>query len=248
MSDSDARDLIAAASRALDAATRAEMRLGSTLTQQQQTKAQFDTLAATYNADKDKLDAINRQLEALAQQREAALNAVEAARPGEVARQRQTIAESGSLGAQIRAASARLAAQGRTVTGTGQFIRPSSGVVTSPYGERYHPILHITKLHTGTDFAVGDGFAHAADDGRVLFTIVSVAYGNFTIIDHGVIHGRHITTCYAHQAKFLVHPGDVVRKGQRIGIIGSTGYATGPHLHFEVRDNGAVENPMFWLS
>ena len=133
------------------------------------------------------------------------------------------------------------------MTGTGNFIRPSSGVITSPYGMRMHPILHYVKLHTGTDFAVGDGFAHAADAGRVLFTIVSVAYGNLTVIDHGTIDGRHITTCYAHQAKFLVKPGDVVAKDQKIGIIGATGYATGPHLHFEVRDAGAVEDPMSWL-
>ena len=162
-------------------------------------------------------------------------------------RHRQTIAESGQLGAEIRAASARLAASGRSVQGTGEFIRPSSGVITSPYGMRMHPILHYVKLNTGTDFAVGNGFAHAADTGRVLFTIVSVAYGNFTVIDHGTINGRRITTCYAHQARFLVKPGDVVAKGQKIGIIGATGYATGPHLHFEVRDDGAVEDPMTWL-
>jgi murein DD-endopeptidase MepM/ murein hydrolase activator NlpD len=112
---------------------------------------------------------------------------------------------------------------------------------------RYHPILHYRKLHTGTDFAPGDGYVHAADNGRVLFTIVSRAYGNFTVIDHGVLDGRHITTCYAHQARFLVKPGDVIRKGQVIGVVGSTGYATGPHVHFEVRDDGAVENPMAWL-
>jgi len=129
------------------------------------------------------------------------------------------------------------------VTGTGDFIRPSSGAITSPYGMRMHPILHYVKLHTGTDFAVGNGFSHAADSGRVLFTMVSVAYGNFTVIDHGITNGRHITTCYAHQAKFLVKPGDVVAKGQKIGVIGSTGYATGPHLHFEVRVRGAAIDP-----
>ena len=57
------------------------------------------------------------------------------------------------------------------------------------YGMRMHPILHYVKLHTGTDFAGGDGFVHAADDGRVLFTVVSIAYGNFTVIDHGMIDG-----------------------------------------------------------
>jgi murein DD-endopeptidase MepM/ murein hydrolase activator NlpD len=68
-----------------------------------------------------------------------------------------------------------------------------------------------------------------------------------TVIDHGLIDGRSITTMYAHQSRFLVKEGERVKKGQPIGIIGATGYATGPHLHFEVRDAGTVENPMPWL-
>ena len=79
-------------------------------------------------------------------------------------------------------------------------------------------------------------------------TIVSEAYGNFTVIDHGTIGGRHITTAYAHQARFLVEPGQRVRKGQPIGVVGATGWATGPHLHFEVRDDGAVLDPAPWLA
>jgi murein DD-endopeptidase MepM/ murein hydrolase activator NlpD len=245
--DESARDLMAAATRADDAATQAEMQVGAAVTAQDRAKADFDRLSAQYATARLDLSNVDAQLNSLGQQRDTALTAAKIAKSGDVARHRQTIAESGQLGAEIRAASARLAAAGRTVQGTGQFIRPSSGVITSPYGMRMHPILHYVKLHTGTDFAVGNGFSHAADTGRVLFTIVSVAYGNFTVIDHGTINGRHITTAYAHQAKFLVKPGDVVEKGQKIGIIGATGYATGPHLHFEVRDDGAVEDPMTWL-
>jgi murein DD-endopeptidase MepM/ murein hydrolase activator NlpD len=245
--DESARDLVAAATRADDASTQAEMQVGAAVTAQDRAKADFDRLSAQYATARLDLSNVDAQLNSLGQQRDTALSAAKSAKSGDVARHRQTIAESGQLGAEIRAASARLAAAGRTVQGTGQFIRPSSGVITSPYGMRMHPILHYVKLHTGTDFAVGNGFSHAADTGRVLFTIVSVAYGNFTVIDHGTINGRHITTAYAHQAKFLVKPGDVVEKGQKIGIIGATGYATGPHLHFEVRDDGAVEDPMTWL-
>jgi murein DD-endopeptidase MepM/ murein hydrolase activator NlpD len=245
--DQSTHDLVAAATHADDAATQAEMQVGSAVTSQEQAKADFDRLSAVYATAQQDLRDVDARLDALGQQRSTALTAAQSAKSGDVARHRQTIAESGQLGAEIRAASAHLAASGRTVQGTGQFIRPSAGVITSPYGMRMHPILHYVKLHTGTDFAVGNGFSHAADTGRVLFTIVSVAYGNFTVIDHGTINGRHITTAYAHQAKFLVKPGDVVEKGQRIGIIGETGYATGPHLHFEVRDDGAVEDPMTWL-
>jgi murein DD-endopeptidase MepM/ murein hydrolase activator NlpD len=246
--DISTRDLMAAAARADDAATRAEMQIGELVAQQQRAKADYDRFAAQYAAAQQTLSNLDKQLKALAKQRANALADAQQAKSGDLAQHRQTITESGQLGAQIRAASAQLAASGRTVQGTGSFAPPSSSpVITSAFGMRFHPILHYTKLHTGTDFAVGDGFARAADSGRVLFTIVSVAYGNFTVIDHGTINGQHITTAYAHQAKFLVKPGEVVAKGQKIGIIGATGYATGPHLHFEVRDDGAVVDPMTWL-
>jgi murein DD-endopeptidase MepM/ murein hydrolase activator NlpD len=74
-------------------------------------------------------------------------------------------------------------------------------------------------------------------------TVVSTAYGNFTVVDHGVVDGKRLTTAYAHQARFLVAEGDAVRKGQPIGVVGSTGYSTGPHLHFEVREDGTVVDP-----
>jgi murein DD-endopeptidase MepM/ murein hydrolase activator NlpD len=247
-SDENVRSLASAVARAGDAASRTEMLIGAATVRQSEARAEFDRFAAQYNQAKNQLTSINQRLQALAAQRTAALTAARQATSGDQARHQQTLAESGALGAQIRAASAQLAAAGHTVQGTGDFVQPSSGGVTSAYGQRMHPILHYVKLHTGTDFAVGDGFAHAADDGRVLFTVLSRAYGMFTVIDHGVLAGRHITTAYAHQAQFLVKPGDAVQKGQRIGVIGATGYATGPHLHFEVRDNGAVENPMTWLT
>ena len=79
-------------------------------------------------------------------------------------------------------------------------------------------------------------------------TVVSEAYGNFTVIDHGVIGGDRITTAYAHQSQFLVREGQRVQKGQQIGVIGSTGYSTGPHLHFEVRRDGVVVDPLAWLT
>jgi murein DD-endopeptidase MepM/ murein hydrolase activator NlpD len=246
--DASTHDLMAASTSAREATARGDAQLDAIVAAANRAEADAARLSAEYTAAQQSLRNIDQRLAALAAQRSTALTAAQAAKSGDVARHRQTLAESGQLGAEIRSASAQLAAAGRTVQGSGEFIHPSAGFITSPYGMRMHPILHYVKLHTGTDFAVGDGFAHAADSGRVLFTIISVAYGNFTVIDHGTINGRHITTAYAHQAKFLVKPGDVVTKGQKIGIIGATGYATGPHLHFEVRDDGAVENPMTWLT
>jgi len=88
----------------------------------------------------------------------------------------------------------------------------------------------------------------APDDGRVVMTVASTAYGNFSVIDHGIIDGKRVTTAYAHQAAFLVREGQQVAKGDQIGVVGSTGYSTRPHLHFEVREDGTVVDPMSWLA
>ena len=177
---------------------------------------------------------------ALMAQRSGALTAMRAAQDGDLL---GTQVSGDQIGAQIRAASAKLRAEGKVVNGTGSFALPSTGPVTSHYGWRYHPILHYRKLHTGVDLGQGDGYVRAADDGTVILTISNVAYGNVTVIDHGTIAGRPIATFYAHQAKFLVQPGEVVHKGQIIGIIGQTGWATGPHVHVEVRDDGVPIRP-----
>ena len=106
-----------------------------------------------------------------------------------------------------------LAAAGDTVDGTGSFVRPATGAVTSPYGWRYHPILHYWKLHTGVDFDGADDVVYAADRGTVIMTVYNAAYGNVTVIDHGMSGGRYLATFYAHQSGFFVEPGDVVDEG-----------------------------------
>lgn len=131
--------------------------------------------------------------------------------------------------------------------GTGEFVRPGNGSITSEFGRRFHPILQYTKLHTGTDFGVGDGRIRAADSGTVVKAEFNSAYGNMVVVDHGEIDGQQISTMYAHQSGLMVDPGQDVEKGQHIGQIGSTGYSTGPHLHFEVRANGEPVNPRSWL-
>ena len=246
--DDTAVGLFDAVGRLGDSATRADQRLGSLQVQREVARADFQRIADRYNALKDQVEAANKRLDALAAQRAAALQAVQAAKAGDLALNQARIAESGDLGAQIEAASSRLQRDGETVQGTGRFGKPAAGVITSPFGMRYHPILHYRKLHTGTDFAGGGSAVRAADDGRVIMTVVSEAYGNFTVIDHGVIGGDRITTAYAHQSQFLVREGQRVEKGQQIGVIGSTGYSTGPHLHFEVRQDGVVVDPLAWLT
>lgn len=121
-----------------------------------------------------------------------------------------------------------------------------SGVyISSPYGMRTHPTTGEYKLHTGTDFTAGGingKTVYAVKDGTVIYAQKHKAYGNFVIIDHG----NGVSSCYAHMqdGSMTVSVGSKVLQGQPIGKVGSTGYSTGPHLHFEIRIDGATTNPM----
>ena len=123
--------------------------------------------------------------------------------------------------------------------------------ITSPFGWRMHPVLHVLKLHSGIDIGKNPGQAIAgaavvaAGNGTVISAGYRSGYGNTVMIDHG----NGVVTLYAHQPSggIKVSVGQRVRKGQRIGTVGMTGYATGPHLHFEVRINGSPVNPMRYL-
>ncbi len=121
-----------------------------------------------------------------------------------------------------------------------------SGIyISSPYGMRTHPTTGEYKLHTGTDFCaagINGKTVYAAKGGEVIYSAKHKAYGNFIIIDHG----KGVSTCYAHMqdGSRTVEVGDKVLQGQPLGKVGSTGYSTAPHLHFEVRIDGATTNPM----
>lgn len=124
---------------------------------------------------------------------------------------------------------------------TGSFTRPVPGGVISEFGMRYHPILHRYRMHTGVDLHAGYGTPiHAAASGEVIMAGYMRGYGNVVIIDHG----GGMSTLYAHCSALLVHDGQSVTQGQTIARVGSTGLATGPHLHFEVRRNGTPVNPL----
>ncbi|MBC6714015.1 peptidoglycan DD-metalloendopeptidase family protein [Treponema sp. Marseille-Q3903] len=112
---------------------------------------------------------------------------------------------------------------------------------TSPYGWRIDPIANVRSFHTGVDMACPSGTpVLAAMSGKVITTGVSRVYGNYVIIDHG----NGYQTLYAHLSKIIAVKGQWVSQGTRIGLVGSTGYSTGPHLHFTVYKKGQLINPM----
>ncbi|PBC62137.1 peptidase M23 [Streptomyces sp. Tue6028] len=125
---------------------------------------------------------------------------------------------------------------------------PGKPPITSPYGMRMHPILHVYKLHTGIDFGAAAGTPFkAARDGTVTFAGWSNGYGNRVVISHGTIDGDQISTTYNHMSALSVRVGQKVKVGQQVGAVGSTGYSTGPHAHFEVQQNGTYVDPAPWL-
>ena len=128
------------------------------------------------------------------------------------------------------------------------FSYPVSAPITSPYGNRFHPVLHYWKLHDGTDFGAGCGSPiRAPYAGRVAERYYNGGYGNRLMIDHGNVDGRYVTTGYNHAIRYTVSVGQRVSKGQVIGYVGTTGYSTGCHLHLMVWVNGGLTNPMTWF-
>ena len=112
--------------------------------------------------------------------------------------------------------------------------------ITSKYGMRTHPITGVYKLHTGVDIGAPRGANFiAANDGIVTKASYNSAYGNMVIIDHG----GGVSTLYAHGDQILVQVGQTVKRGEPILKVGSTGYSTGPHAHFEVRLNRSCNRP-----
>ena len=131
-----------------------------------------------------------------------------------------------------------------------KFFWPTEGGINSPWGPRLHPILKYTRLHGGADIggAVGAPI-YAVADGVV--TKAATGYnggsGNNVRIDHGVMEGEAIETSYLHMNSLDVSVGQKVKKGQKIGSVGSTGLSTAPHLHFSVYVHGVNSDPAPYL-
>jgi murein DD-endopeptidase MepM/ murein hydrolase activator NlpD len=144
-------------------------------------------------------------------------------------------------------ASERQVEQPLLITGSGILCWPvpSCTTITSDYGDRFHPIDKVYKMHYGIDIGGSYGAEIvAADSGTVTTSTNSGGYGNYVVINHG----NGMTTLYAHMSSRAVSSGNVVSRGQVIGYIGSTGASTGPHLHFEVSVNGSRTDPKPYFS
>jgi murein DD-endopeptidase MepM/ murein hydrolase activator NlpD len=162
-----------------------------------------------------------------------------------------------------REAAARAAAANRGSQGGGSNQAPqqspqnnnSGGFLSYPVNagwvsQEFHPRGSSLGYHPGIDFAVAPNTpVYAAAAGEVIITQTEAAsggYGNRVVIDHGFVHGIDLTTTYNHLTSWVVSSGHVAR-GQLVGYSGNTGFSTGPHLHFETRENGEPVNPRLYL-
>ncbi len=129
----------------------------------------------------------------------------------------------------------------------GEFAWPAPGytTITSRFGMRIHPILKVARVHTGTDIAMPTGaYIIAANDGVVIQAMYTTGYGNMVMIDHG----GGVVTLYGHGSEIIAQTGQEVKKGDIIMKAGSTGWSTGPHLHFEVRINGTAVDSLPFIT
>jgi murein DD-endopeptidase MepM/ murein hydrolase activator NlpD len=118
---------------------------------------------------------------------------------------------------------------------------PITARVSSSFGMRVHPILGSHRFHRGVDLSAAWGTPiRASADGRVVYAGWNGGYGRQVMIDHG----QGLATIYAHMSRMAAQTGERVHRGEIIGFVGSSGLSTGPHLHYEVLQNGRAVNPL----
>lgn len=209
-------------------------------------RAQAEAEIANVRRLEDDLEAELEELQSALDVRERAFNALDSRRQEWIARIDELEAEEQRLTDFIRVEQQRIdigSALDAQQSAEG-YVWPTSGGIGSYFGNRVHPILGYTRLHGGIDIGglMGQPI-WAAKEGVVIMARVNGGYGNTIVIDHG----NGLSTLYGHQSSFEINEGDYVETGQHIGNVGSTGLSTGPHLHFEVRQNGSVIDPLPFL-
>lgn len=259
-------DLLERKQQAESAAGTAKQDVAAAVTANEQAKKSADAKLAGERKHQDELRAEEDQLDKRIKERIAAAKRAEEAR-------RRAEAERRAKEAAAKAAAEKKAAKkaestsrksakhsrphrhhpkkahkrssGSTRKASSYFDYPVNGPITSPYGQRFHPVLHVWKLHDGTDFGASCGTPiRAPRDGVVAEKYFNRGYGNRLMLDHGKIGGHYVTTGYNHASSYTVGVGQHVSRGQVIGYVGTTGFSTGCHLHFMVWTDGNRENPM----
>ncbi|HXF97814.1 MAG TPA: M23 family metallopeptidase, partial [Gaiellaceae bacterium] len=192
-------------------------------------------------AVRDRLAASRDTLAAARRLKESALASVREARAEHLHELEELQAESARLAAAIRSAQTEAAATGTgagSSTSSAGFVWPVNGPVVSGFGMR------AGRMHEGIDIAASTGTPiRAAAAGTVIHAGWLGGYGNLVVLDHG----NGLATAYAHASAILVSVGQRVAQGETIALVGSTGNSSGPHLHFEVRVNGAAVDPLAYL-
>jgi len=147
------------------------------------------------------------------------------------------------IGSHLDRVAEELASRNKVLAGTPS-IAPALGVVTDGYGRRKDPFTGRPAYHRGLDIAARAGTPVLAPaDGVVVFAGHERGYGRVIRLSHGFGYA----TIFGHLEKILVSPGDEVRRGEEIGLVGSSGRSTGPHLHYEVRVDGKPVNPLYYI-
>lgn len=155
--------------------------------------------------------------------------------------------------ARLEKQEAKIAAQirndGGNYSNPNGFIKPVDAPAGSPFGMRFHPILHYWRMHWGTDFGASCGAPiRAMANGKVVSAgWTTYGFGNYTIISYGRMFGANLSSGYAHQSKVIVKAGQRVTQGQIVGYVGTTGLSTGCHLHLQIYRDGERVSPMRYL-
>ena len=208
-----------------------------------------EELQATQDSQKEYQENLSYKVDELAasEAEQAALaESIEAYKAESEAEYDRISSEMQEVSSQIAALSAQSAAAGGVpYSGTFVWPTPSCTTTSSAYGYRVHPIYGTVKFHAGEDIPASYGAEIlAAASGTVTTAGWVSGYGNYTVIDHG----GGTMTAYGHQSSIIVSVGQYVEQGQVIGYVGSTGNSTGPHLHFEVYQNGSTVDPKSFFS
>ena len=217
--------------------------------QSEQIQAEYETMLTELDSRQSELETEKAALEVQIDEATQMIVDLEAQLETDRAAYEEQLAKEAALEADIQEMIAELERQeaANSIVSTGTYIWPLPGYRPgSAYGWRIHPIWGDRRFHAGEDIGAPSGTSILAADSGIATVIPDNGngYGNYIIINHG--GGR--TTLYAHMSGFAVSNGATVTQGQTIGYVGATGNSTGPHLHFEVRVNGATTDPKGYFS